>query len=289
MSMDAYAKAVKLLPPHMAAALGQGYENAEEIRIRCAALPTVLINGAEIPFGSGQAGTDDVMHVLEKATKASLHTAQPEIAKGFINCSGGIRIGLCGTGIINANSLSGLRDISSVSIRIPHEVHSCCTEIEEKLLRGSNNILVLSPPGGGKTTLLRECMRLLSNSGRRVCAADERGELAAVHGGVPQFDVGSHSDIMTGVSKAQAAMMLLRSMNPQVIVMDEISAPEDIPAVCAAAGCGVRLIASAHAGCVHDLTLRPVYRQLLAVGIFDLAVVIENNNGKRRCFCEVMK
>lgn len=289
MSMDAYYKAVKLLPPHMAAALGRNYESAEEIRIRCAVLPTVLLNGMEIPFGSEQAGVDDVLYVLERATKASLHTAQPEIARGFINCSGGIRIGLCGTGIINESSLSGLRDISSVSIRIPHEVHGCGFEIEEKLLSGSDNLLVLSPPGGGKTTLLRECMRLLSNSGRRVCAADERGELAAVHRGVPQFDVGAHSDIMTGVSKAQAAMMLLRSMNPQVLIMDEISSPDDIPAACAAAGCGVRLIASAHAGCLHDLTLRPVYKQLLDSGIFDIAVVIENNNGKRSFFCEALK
>lgn len=289
MRMDAYAKAVKLLPPYMAAALGRNCESAEEIRIRCAALPTVLLNGMEIPFGSIKAGADDVLYVLEKATKASLHTVQPEIARGFINCSSGIRIGLCGTGIINESSLNGLRDISSLSIRIPHEVHSCGFEIEEKLLRDNDNLLVLSPPGGGKTTLLRECMRLLSNSGHRVCAADERGELAAVHRGVPQFDVGAHSDIMTGVSKAQAAMMLLRSMNPQVLIMDEISSPEDIPAVCAAAGCGVRLIASAHAGCVHDLTLRPVYRQLLDSGIFDLAVVIENDNGKRSFCCEALK
>lgn len=93
---------------------------------------------------------------------------------------------------------------------------------------------------------------------------------------------------MTGIPKAEAAMMMLRAMNPQTIVVDEISSPEDIPAAQTAAGCGVRIIASAHAGSVQELEKRPVYKQLLEEGIFGLAIIIENDNGRRHYRCEVL-
>lgn len=113
-----------------------------------------------------------------------MHTAQPEIAKGFISCRGGIRIGVCGCGIVHGGRITGIRDISSLSIRIPHEIKGCGQDVLQTALIGkTDNILILSPPGGGKTTLLRESIRLLSLSGNRVAVADERGELAAVYRG----------------------------------------------------------------------------------------------------------
>lgn len=132
----------------------------------------------------------------------------------------------------------------------------------KKLCAAKDNVLIISPPGGGKTTFLRECIRAISSSGVRVAVCDERGELAAVFRGVPQFDIGPMSDVMTDIPKSEAALMLLRSMNPQVIAMDEISSPEDCRAAASAVGCGVRVIATAHAAAVSDLKRRNVYRFL---------------------------
>lgn len=159
----------------------------------------------------------------------------------------------------------------------------------KKLCAAKDNVLIISPPGGGKTTFLRECIRVISSSGVRVAVCDERGELAAVFRGVPQFDIGPMSDVMSDIPKSEAALMLLRSMNPQVIAMDEISSPEDCRAAASAVGCGVRVIATAHAASVSDLKRRNVYRFLLAQDVFNNIVVIENNAGVRSYRLETLQ
>ena len=281
--MNTYEKALELLPRRLLTECSCiPASEAEEFRLRAGRKAAVLIGGTEIPISDVLTETRDIDWVIERATNASVHTAQSSIAKGFINCSGGIRIGLCGTGIIDDGKVTGMRGISSLAIRIPHEIRGCGQAAIDRIKaepRGS--VLILSPPGYGKTTFLRECIRQLSDSGKRVSVADERGELAAVHRGVPQFDLGNASDIMSGVPKSQAVMMLLRAMNPQIIAMDEISSPEDVEAAETASGCGVRLIATAHAADKSELCSRPVYRRLLELAVFKNTVVIENRCGKR--------
>lgn len=281
--MNTYEKAIELLPRRLLTELsGIPASEAEEFRLRAGRRASVLIGGTERPISSVPVDTKDIDSVIERATNASVHTAQSSIAKGYINCSGGIRIGLCGTGIIDGGKISGMRGISSIAIRIPHEIRGCGQAAIDRVKADPNgSVLILSPPGYGKTTFLRECIRQLSESGKRVSVADERGELAAVHRGVPQFDLGNTSDIISGIPKAQAVMMLLRAMNPQIIAMDEISSPEDVEAAEAASGCGVRLIATAHAADKSELSRRPVYRRLLELGAFKNTVVIENRCGKR--------
>ena len=279
--INAYDEAVRLLPAKTAAALGKEFNSAEEFRLRTGYAPTALVGGGELPISDAAITRDDIACVIEKATRASVHTVQQDMARGFISCGFGLRLGVCGTGIISRGAVAGLRSISSVSIRIPHEVRSCGGEAA-KILRGSrDNTLIISPPGGGKTTLLRELIRSMSASGTRVAVADERGELAAVYHGMPQFDIGPATDVMSDIPKAEAAMMLLRAMNPQVIVMDEISSPDDCAAAASAIGCGVRVIASAHAESVDELKKRAVYRGLIESGVFTAAVIIENSCGKR--------
>lgn len=281
--MNTYEKALELLPRRLLTECSCiPASEAEEFRLRTGRKAAVLIRGTEIPISDVLTETRDIDWVIERATNASVHTAQSSIAKGFINCSGGIRIGLCGTGIIDDGKVTGMRGISSLAIRIPHEIRGCGQAAIDRIkAEHCGSMLILSPPGYGKTTFLRECIRQLSDSGKRVSVADERGELAAVHRGVPQFDLGNASDIMSGVPKAQAVMMLLRAMNPQIIAMDEISSPEDVEAAETAAGCGVRLIATAHAADKSELCSRPVYRRLLELGVFKNTVVIENRCGKR--------
>lgn len=279
--INAYDEAVRLLPAKTAAALGKEFDCAEEFRLRTGYAPTALVGGGELPISDAAVTRDDIACVIEKATRASVHTVQQDMAKGFISCGFGLRLGVCGTGIISRGEVTGLRDISSVSIRIPHEVRSCGGEAA-KMLRGSmDNTLIISPPGGGKTTLLRELIRSMSSSGTRVAVADERGELAAVYHGMPQFDIGPATDIMSDIPKAEAVMMLLRTMNPQVIVMDEISSPEDCSAAASAIGCGVRVIASAHAESASELKKRAVYRGLIEAGAFTAAIIIENRASAR--------
>ena len=281
--MNTYEKALELLPRRLLTECsGIAASEAEEFRLRAGRRTTLLIRGTETPISSVPVDTNDIECVIERATNASVHTVQSCIAKGFINCSGGIRIGLCGTGIIDDGKVAGMRGISSIAIRIPHEIRGCGqAAIDRVKAELCGSVLILSPPGYGKTTFLRECIRQLSESGKRVSVADERGELAAVHRGVPQFDLGNASDIMSGVPKAQAVMMLLRAMNPQIIAMDEISSPEDVEAAETASGCGVRLIATAHAADKSELNRRPVYRSLLELGVFKNTVVIDNRCGKR--------
>lgn len=286
---SAYDEAVRLLPSKTAAALGERFKAAEEFRLRAGRYPSALIGGREEVIADKAVTCDDIACVLEKATNASLHSVWQDMSKGFISCGFGLRIGVCGTGVIISGKLTGLRDISSVSIRIPKQTTECGGEILKKLCTAKDNVLIISPPGGGKTTFLRECIRVISSSGVRVAVCDERSELAAVFRGVPQFDIGPVSDVMSDIPKSEAALMLLRSMNPQVIAMDEISSPEDCLVAASAVGCGVRVIATAHAASVSDLNRRNVYKGLFTQNVFKSVVVIENNAGVRSYRLEMLQ
>lgn len=280
--MSTYEKAIELLPHRLLTTQSRILASeAEELRLRAGRAATALVKGAETPISDAIVGSDDLNCVIERATNASVHTAQSSIAKGFINCSGGIRIGLCGTGVIDRGEVAGIRSLSSLAIRIPHEIRGCGQAAIDRVMASPGNVLIVSPPGHGKTTFLRECIRQISDSGQRVSVADERGELAAVYRGIPQFDLGECSDIMSDVPKVQAVIMLLRAMNPQLIAMDEISSPEDIVAAEMASGCGVRIIATAHAAGRSELQLRPIYKKLLEQGMFGSLIVIKSCYGKR--------
>ena len=137
----------------------------------------------------------------------------------------------------------------------------------------------------GKTTLLRDLIRLVSEgegcAPLRVSLADERGEVAAMYNGRPQLEVGRRTDVVEGCPKAQGLMLLLRGMNPQVLAVDEVTAPEDVQALTAAVGCGATLLATAHGSELADLERRPVYRPLLKEGLFRFLVRIRREDGGR--------
>ena len=174
--MNTYEKAIELLPQRLLTTQSRILASeAEELRLRAGRRATALVKGVETPISDALVGSDDLNCVVERATSASVHTAQSSIAKGFINCSGGIRIGLCGTGVIDRGEVRGMRAISSLAIRIPHEIRGCGQAVIDRLAASSGNVLILSPPGYGKTTFLRECIRQMSDAGQRVSVADERG------------------------------------------------------------------------------------------------------------------
>ena len=266
---------------------------AEEIRLRVGRPISITLSEGEVFLpGSPIIVSKDLYTVLEIATKASAHTALERVRQGFVTVQGGHRLGLCGSIVSADGNIHNMRCISSLNIRIAKQI----TGIGNLLLRDIRaqgempSILVLAPPGAGKTTLLRDLIRGISSgiggAALRVGVADERGELGAVWDGVPQFDLGPHTDILDGCSKAEGLMMLLRGMNPQVLAVDEITAPEDIDALHMASGCGVSLLATAHGRSMDDLRKRPLYESLLRSRIFQQLLWIEKSNGVRKYHLE---
>lgn len=280
--MQGFQAAVKLLPRGLRLA-AEGLPDAErrrceELRLRRGRAATALIGGLERAVSSAPVTEDDILSVLEAATRSSLHAAARELGRGYLSASGGVRVGVCGT----AAGEDGLRAFSSLAIRVPRAVTGCADAIWQKVTDGGfSSLLIISPPGAGKTTLLREITRKLSDGGMRVSASDERGELADASSGAAGFDVGAHTDVMTGVPKAKAVMMLLRAMNPQVIAMDEITDAADAAALLAAVGCGVRLLATVHGASVSELYARPACRMLIEKNAFSRYVLVENDGGRR--------
>ena len=261
---------------------------AEEIRLRAGQPISITLPCGEMVLpGSPIVSRGDLHTVLEMATHSSAHTALEHVRRGFFTVRGGHRIGLCGTVAEKDGSIHSIRHFSSLNIRIARQIH----EISNDLLfciRSYDflpSVLVLAPPGAGKTTLLRDLIRGYSygvgGAPLRVGVADERGELGAIWDGVPQFDLGPHTDIMDGCPKAEGLMMLLRGMSPQVLAMDEITAAEDIDTLETAVGCGVALLASAHGRDIDDLSRRPLYSDLLRKKFIHIVIRIVCDQGNR--------
>lgn len=280
--MEGFSAAVRLLPPALRGA-AQGLSESEkrrceELRLRRGRPASAVIGGSEKAISRASVTREDILFVTEAATRSSLHTAVRELSRGYLSAGGGVRVGVCGT----AAGEDGLRAFSSLSIRVPRAVPGCADAIWTRVTEGGfSSLLIVSPPGAGKTTLLRELVRRLSEAGMRVSVADERGEIADAASGRPGFDIGPCTDVMTGVSKARAAMMLIRSMGPQVLAMDEITEEEDADALLRAAGCGTALLATVHGASVSELYARPACRRLLDAGVFSRCVSVENRNGIR--------
>ncbi len=227
--------------------------------------------------------------MLERAVNASLYARAEELRRGYLHTADGCRIGVCGTVYQNGAS-AGIRQITSLSIRIAREIRGCADGVFAQL-RGETipNTLILSPPGCGKTTLLRDLIRRISDSGVRVSVADERGELAGAHDRMRGFDLGRNTDVISGGCKRDTAMMLLRAMNPQVLAFDEITSREDLEVIREAAGCGAALIATAHARDRSSLRERALYRDLLSEGIFERTVWIRQDGSRRSYSVEKLR
>ena len=209
------------------------------------------------------AGNDMFAYILHKLTGGSMYSVENNLTEGFVTLKGGHRVGICGTAVVENGKLSHIKNISAMCFRVSREIKGSAfflaDEIENKY--GVNNILIASPPGCGKTTVLRDLCRILANGQlgggiRKVGIADERSEIAALAVGKSSFDIGVGSFVCDGYPKAVAMTLMLRSMSPDVIATDEIGSKEDFIAVRNAQKCGVSVIATAHAGDLDDLRRR---------------------------------
>ena len=279
-----FESAAALLPPELRAAALAVPEaqraQCEDVRLRLGRPPALRLPAGERPFAPSPVTAADLAAVLESATGCSLHACADQLRQGFVCAPGGVRLGVCGAAVMEGGALSGLRGVSSLCLRVARPVPGAGREALP-LLRGKS-VLIVSPPGGGKTTFLRELVRTQSDDGVRVGLADERGELSGLTAdGLPGFDVGRCTDVLAGAPKAAAALMLLRSMGPEAVAMDELGDAADAAAVTALLGCGVRIFASAHAADRAQLLRRPALRELLERRAFDALVRIRGRGRTR--------
>lgn len=275
--MDGYKNARSLLPPELGAAFPDECPTAEELRLRCGHAPG-LYDGLHERYMRFRPITElDLRRVLERVTGASLHTAADALRRGYV-CSHGLRIGVCGSAVVRGGRMEGFREFTSLAIRIPHDCRDICRDAVDTLINDPNGCLIIGAPGSGKTTALREMIRCLSNHGFRIAAADERGEIS----GDGEFDLGRCSDVITGLCKAEASMMLLRGMNPDFIAMDEITQYSDADAIREICCCGVRLLATAHARTEDELRRRPVFNVLLDTGAFGHLIIVSGAGIERQ-------
>ena len=248
---------------------------------------TVLLPGGEVPLDAF-VEPEELETLCDLATEFSRYAAAETLREGYLSVRGGFRVGLCGTAVMKDGANTNLKNFSSAVIRIAREKRGIADELAPKLFPDGEfaSTLILSPPGGGKTTLLRDLVRRLSEGvegcgPRRVSLIDERGEVAVMYRGEPQMDVGPHTDVLDACPKALGIPIVLRAMNPLIFAVDEITVREDLKAAAMAAGCGVRLLATIHAAGVEELARKPLYRQLLEDRVFRLAVRIVRTEAGR--------
>lgn len=255
---------------------------AEEFRLRAGRPMTVLLPEGEVPL-EAVVEPEELETLCDLATEFSRYAAVETLREGFLPVRGGSRVGLCGSAVMKDGLNTNLKNFSSAAIRIAREQKGIGEELWPRLVPEGRflNTLILSPPGGGKTTLLRDLVRCLSGNGQRVALIDERGEVAVMYRGEAQMDVGPYTDILDGCPKAVGIPIVLRAMNPQIIAVDEITVQEDLRAMSLAAGCGVGLLATIHAADVTDLQEKPLYRRLLEDRVFRLAIRIRQTEEGR--------
>lgn len=225
--------------------------------------------------------TADLRETVSLLSAYSLYAFEEELRQGYITIEGGHRVGFCGKAVLENGEIRTLRQINALNIRIAREQKGWGEQFLPCLMEEDIfcHTLIVSPPGCGKTTLLRDIVRCLSKRGKTVGVVDERGEIAPLRDGIPQMDVGPCTDVLEGCPKAKGMVLLLRSMSPDIIAVDELGRKEDIEAVEEALYAGVQLVATAHGRDFADLETRPQLRALIRQKVFERYLFLSNRNG----------
>ncbi len=274
---------ISVLPPEVQTGFLRLSENARqeamELRFRRDRPVTVVYACGERVLPGNIPVTDRLVEeLLNRATGFSPYSLRLEETGLFLPLPEGCRMGLCGEVTVRDGNIHGIRRLSSVSIRFARQIIGIAEETVDRLMEGEHlaSVLIVSPPGGGKTTFLRDLIRAISARGYRVAVVDERRELGAVTEGVPGLDLGPTTDILTGCPKVQAIPLLIRAMNPQVLALDELSGERELEEALYASYSGIALLATAHGDGLESLKKRPLYRKLLESGAFRWCVELRS-------------
>lgn len=266
----AWNELIRILPPSIRNDVDrQGKETLQELRLRLGSLPE-LVTQTGISHLKQITTREDLLYCVNTASRYSPWAAATT-AQGYLTAPGGHRIGLCGEVVFRDGRMEGIRNVTSLCIRVARDF----PDIAVRLGKLSGSLLILGPPGSGKTTLLRDLIRQRgATAGEHVAVVDERGELFPPGG---TFQGGALVDVMTGCGKAQGIDTVLRTMGPSCIAVDEITAEEDCQALLKAGWCGVTLMATAHASSKRDFYTRPVYRPLVDTGLFETLIILRRD------------
>ena len=248
----------------------QGKETLQELRLRINKPPELILCNGTVLLDR-IVSIEDLRFCINIASRYSPWTASTASC-GYITAPGGHRIGLCGKAVTTDGNISGINELHSLCIRVARDISG----IASKAVSEIGSTLIIGRPGSGKTTLLRDLIRLRSESSC-VAVVDEREEIFPFAHNQPCFQLGRHTDILSGCSKAKGIDIVLRNMSPDIIAVDEITAQEDCEALLHAGWCGVKLLATAHAGSRDDLYHRPIYRPIIESGIFDSLLILEKD------------
>lgn len=268
---------LKQLSPHQLNAM-------EEIRIRIDRPIEVSIKGTPqfLPY---IVRNEDAVHLLNKISQFSIYTLEEELKRGYVTIQGGHRVGLAGKVILENGVVKAIRDVSSFNFRIAREKLGIAEKLTPYLYEDSwLHTMIIGPPQTGKTTLLRDFARIISGGDTRfvplkVGIVDERSEIAGSVGGVPQLTFGPRVDVLDACPKAEGMMMMIRSMSPDILVVDEIGRKEDCEAIMEAVHAGIKLFMTTHGNSLEEVRNRPILRPLIDLGIFQRFVILNRSNG----------
>jgi stage III sporulation protein AA len=242
------------------------------------------------PLAGYYVNRGDIERVFQNITRNSVYALEEELRNGYVTIAGGHRIGFTGEAVVVGGKVKNLKNITCLNIRIGREVKGCADKVLPWIINRQTNAvmhtLIISPPKCGKTTLLRDIIRQLSNGipklgfpGVNVGVVDERSELASCYMGLPQKEIGIRSDVLDKCPKAEGMYMLVRSMSPQVIATDEIGRREDVAAVQEVLNAGIKLITSVHGANLEDIKRRPVMKEIMAMQLFERLIVLGRSQG----------
>ncbi len=278
---------IRILPQKIALAVAK--YNVEEIRLIAGKPVTLFTDGksryvsamGDITSSAGSAisvSSSQLAEIFKAACNGSVYAAEEEIRRGFITIEGGHRVGICGTAVLKGGEVTYIKYISALNIRLAKQAIGSSKDILPIVYdKFARNTLIVSPPGCGKTTMLRDIARVLG-SRYKIGIADERSEIAASYMGIPQNDVGEKTVVMDLCPKADAINMLIRTMGVELVITDEIGSCEDALAIKNAFNSGVKVIASAHGYCSRDITSHPQLSCLTEKG-FERIITLSRRYG----------